>query len=360
MSSFFKHLGMVAFALLPLLSSAALQTGKVQVGKTSGAVTIIDANAQRKPLATGAVFQEGSLVETGINSTAELVFSNGASLVLTPNTLVQLRTFRQVPSAAIIDPYRQIDKDPSPSVTELEVPRGKIIGEVRKLNALSTFTVKTPAGLVRIRGTVFSIEYRVAANGMGKITVDCVRGSVETTVYSSNAGPVSVEPGMQMSSNVATAALVNSIAQAANAELGAPRPPAPAPEILAALSKPVRIVAYPIPAEDLQIVSAILAANTTLPAEVATTIGAMAATAPSRAQIFAGGSDEPSKGFGSVISDRQPSDDVVKVGKKNAPNGPATTSNGGSTSLDETLRKLGENVDRSVEKQQTFGTNAGG
>ena len=88
MSSFFKHLGMVAFALLPILSSAALQTGKVQVGKVSGTVTIIDAKAQRKPLANGATFQEGSLVETGVNSTAELVFSNGASVVLTPNTLI--------------------------------------------------------------------------------------------------------------------------------------------------------------------------------------------------------------------------------------------------------------------------------
>jgi hypothetical protein len=360
MSSFIKHLGMVAFALLPILSSAALQTGKVQVGKTSGAVTIIDANAQRKPLATGAVFQEGSLVETGINSTAELIFSNGASLVLTPNTLVQLRTFRQVPSAAIIDPYRQIDKDPSPSVTELEVPRGKIIGEVRKLNALSTFTVKTPAGLVRIRGTVFSIEYRVAANGMGKITVECVRGSVETTVYSSNAGPVSVDPGTQMSSNVASAALLSSIAQSASVEAGAPRPPAPSPAILATLAKPVQIIACPIPAEDLQSLAAILTANSTAPAEIAATIGAMAATAPSRDQIFPGGSDVPAKGFGSVITDRQPSDDVAKTGKKNAPNGPTTTSSGGSTSLDETLRKLGENVDRSVESQQVFSTNPGG
>jgi len=351
---------MVAFALLPILSSAALQTGKVQVGKTSGAVTIIDANAQRKPLATGAVFQEGSLVETGINSTAELIFSNGASLVLTPNTLVQLRTFRQVPSAAIIDPYRQIDKDPSPSVTELEVPRGKIIGEVRKLNALSTFTVKTPAGLVRIRGTVFSIEYRVAANGMGKITVECVRGSVETTVYSSNAGPVSVDPGTQMSSNVASAALLSSIAQSASVEAGAPRPPAPSPAILATLAKPVQIIACPIPAEDLQSLAAILTANSTAPAEIAATIGAMAATAPSRDQIFPGGSDVPAKGFGSVITDRQPSDDVAKTGKKNAPNGPTTTSSGGSTSLDETLRKLGENVDRSVESQQVFSTNPGG
>jgi len=217
MSSFFKHLGMVAFALLPVLSSAALQTGKVQVGKISGTVTIIDAKAQRKPLASGAVFQEGSRVETGVDSTAELVFSNGASVVLTPSTLLELRTFRQVPSEGIIDPYRQIEKDPSPSVTEVEVPRGKIIGEVRKLNALSTFTVKTPAGLVRIRGTVFTVEYRVGPDGLGRIVVNCVRGSVETTVYSANVGPVAVEPGMQMASAVASANLINSLAAAANA-----------------------------------------------------------------------------------------------------------------------------------------------
>ena len=99
MSSFFKHLGMVAFALLPILSTAALQTGKVQVGKVSGSVTLIEGKSQRKALANGTFFQEGSLVETGVNSTAELVFSNGASVVLTPNTLVELRTFRQVPSA---------------------------------------------------------------------------------------------------------------------------------------------------------------------------------------------------------------------------------------------------------------------
>ena len=253
MSSFFKHLGMVAFALLPILSSAALQTGKVQVGKVSGTVTIIDAKAQRKPLANGATFQEGSLVETGVNSTAELVFSNGASVVLTPNTLIELRTFRQVPSAGIIDPYRQIDKDPSPSVTELEVPRGKIIGEVRKLNALSTFTVKTPAGLVRIRGTVFTIEYRVGADGIGRIVVDCVRGSVETTVFSSNAGPVTVEPGMQASSAVASAALITSITRAST---GATKAAPPSAAALAVLSKPVQIMLYPIPAEDMAAIAA--------------------------------------------------------------------------------------------------------
>jgi hypothetical protein len=350
MSSFFKHLGMVAFALLPILSSAALQTGKVQVGKVSGTVTIIDAKAQRKPLANGATFQEGSLVETGVNSTAELVFSNGASVVLTPNTLIELRTFRQVPSAGIIDPYRQIDKDPSPSVTELEVPRGKIIGEVRKLNALSTFTVKTPAGLVRIRGTVFTIEYRVGPDGIGRIVVDCVRGSVETTIFSSNAGPITVDPGMQASSAVPSAALITSITRAST---GATKAPALSAATLAVLSKPIQIMVYPIPAEDMAAIAALLGENSTLNVEVATTINAMAQTMPTRTQIFGGGiGGAPNKGFGTVITDSQVTDTVAKESKVGAPGGPMNTTTGGSSSIDETLKKITDNVDRTVEQKQ--------
>lgn len=356
MKSFIKFLGMVAFALLPVLSSAALQTGKVQVGKVSGTVTLIDGKAQRKPLANGATFQEGSLVETGVNSTAELVFSNGASVVLTPNTLIELRTFRQVPSADITDPYRQIEKDPSPSVTELEVPRGKIIGEVRKLNALSTFTVKTPAGLVRIRGTVFTVEYRVGPDGIGRIVVDCVRGSVETTIYSSNAGPVTVEPGMQASSAVASAALINSLAKAP----GEPKAAAPSAATLALLSKPVLIFVYPIPTEDMAAIAALLGANSTLPVEVSTTVNAMAQTMPTRAEIFAGGiGGAPNKSFGTVISGSHVTDTVAKEDKTGAPGAPMNTTTGGSETLDATLKKITDNVDRTVEQKQVNPTPTG-
>ena len=352
MTSFFKHLGMVAFALLPVLSSAALQSGKVQVGKITGSVTIIDAKAQRKPLATGAIFQEGARVETGVDSTAELVFSNGASLVLTPSTLLELRTFRQVPSAGITDPYRQIEKDPSPSVTEVEVPRGKIIGEVRKLNALSTFTVKTPAGLVRIRGTVFSIEYRVGSDGIGRVVVSCVRGSVETIVYSSNVGPVSVDPGMQTSSSVPSAALISNLARASGAPAGG-NAPAPAPAALAAALAPVKVLLYPIPAEELAEISAILAAASTLPAEVSTTINAMAATAPSLAAIFPNGAAEPAKAFGQVVSESPVTDDKVPESKAGAPGAPLSSSNGGGgTQMDDNLKKITDNVNRSVEQKQ--------
>jgi hypothetical protein len=351
MISFFKHLGMLAFALLPVLSSAALQSGKVQAGKITGNVTIIDGKSQRQPLASGTVFQEGSRVETGVDSTAELVFSNGASLVLTPSTLLELRTFRQVPSAGITDPYRQIEKDPSPSVTEVEVPRGKVIGEVRKLNALSTFTVKTPAGLVRIRGTVFSVEYLIGPDGLGKFSVSCVRGAVESIVYSSNVGPVSVDPGMQTSSTVPSAALINSLARA----------DAPAsPEAAAAALAPVKVMAFPIPSEELSVLSAVLAAASTLPAEVSATINAMAQTAPSLAAIFPNGATEPSKTFGQVITDSQVTDVKVVESKVGAPGAPLSSSNGGGgTTMDDNLKRISDNVNRSVEQKQVNPTPTG-
>jgi hypothetical protein len=355
MISFFKYLGMVALALLPVLSSAALQTGKVQVGKITGNVTLIDAKSQRKPLATGAVFQEGSRVETGVDSTAELVFSNGASLVLTPSTLLELRTFRQVPSAGITDPYRQIEKDPSPSVTEVEVPRGKIIGEVRKLNALSTFTVKTPAGLVRIRGTVFTVEYRVGPDGLGKIVVSCVRGSVETTVYSSNVGPVTVDPGMQTASSVPSAALISSLALSTG---GA----APVAKTAAAAAlAPVQVLLFPIPAEELAEISTLLAAASTLPAEVSTTINAMAQTAPTLAAIFPNGALLPAKGFGQVVSESPVTDEKVAESKAGAPGAPLSSSNGGGgTQMDDNLKKITDNVNRSVEQTQLNPSATGG
>ena len=352
MISFFKYLGMVAFALLPVLSSAALQTGKFQVGKITGTADLIDGKSQRKPLESGAIFQEGARIETGVDSTAELFLSNGSSLVLTPSTLIEVRTFRQVPSPDITVPYRQIEKDPSPSVTEVMVSRGKVISEVRKLNALSTFSIKTPAGLARVRSAVFSVEYRLGQDGIGKIAVSCVRGVVETTVYSSNVGPVPVEPGMQTSSSVPSAALINSLARSAE-----PASPAAAAAALA----PVKVLVFPIPSEELSVLSSVLAAASSQPSEVSATINAMAQTAPSVQAIFPNGASEPVKTLGQVITDSQVTDLKVVESKVGAPGAPLSTSNGGGgTTMDDSLKRISDNVNRTVEQKQLDPSATGG
>ncbi len=340
MISFFKHLGMVAFALLPVLSSAALQTGKVQAGKITGNVTIIDAKSQRKPLATGAVFQEGARVETGVDSTAELVFSNGASLLLIPGTLLEIRTFRQVPSAGITDPYRQIQADPSPSVTEVELSRGKVIGEVRKLNALSTFTVKTPAGLTRIRGTVFTVEYQQLTNDLCKHISTCVRGSVDTWIYGDNAGYWTIEPGRTL--------------LAINWVLPGPVPFVPKP------FEKKGLFLYTTHTSEFLGISSYLTEFSTLPPEVSTTIASMAQTAPKKEDVFPNGTTVPVKPYAQDITDGPVAEEVAGT-KAGAPAAPVSMSNGGGgTTYDESLKKIYDNVNRSVEMRQLNPTPTGG
>lgn len=343
MISFFKQLGMAAIALLPLMSFGALQMGNVQVGKASGNVSLIDAKSQRKPLTAGLVFQEGNRIETAADSTAELVFSNGASLILTPGTLLEVRTFRQVPSAAIVDPYRQIKADPSPSVTEVEVTRGKIIGEVRKLNSLSTFTVKTPVGLTRIRGTVFTVEY-LLKNGIASHVSTCLRGSIVSYSPISLAGLVTINPGW-------TYVFIGPQASA---------------ESLAKLS-PYRegdhskTFLYTTPAEELASISSIISTSSTLPPEVSTTIGFMAPTAPKQEDVFPNGATEPVKPYGQDITDGSVAVEKKPTAKVSSPDAPMTQSNGGGgTTYDESLKKIIDNANRSVELKQLNPTPTGG
>ena len=201
----FRILGLVGLLAAPLISHAALQNGKVEFGFIKGKSVLINPQSERKPAATGLVFEEGYRVETAVGTTSELVLSNGATLVLDTDTSLEVRTFRQVGNE-LIKPgqYRLLDKEPSPSVTEIVVKRGKITGEVRKLNPQSTFTIKTPVGVARIRGTVFTVEYsQNNRKGTGNIKVAVVRGVVEVTVNGSNNGPSLVQPGRQMSAQAA-------------------------------------------------------------------------------------------------------------------------------------------------------------
>jgi FecR protein len=193
------------FALSLLLFSsalchAALQNGKLQVSIIKGQSSLTNPQSIKEPVVKGKLFEQGYKVETTKDSTVELCLSNGSTILVNPETLLEVRTFRQVASNLIIEgAYQQLDKEPSPSVVEIFVIKGKIIGEVRKLNPQSSFTIKSPAGVARIRGTVYSVEYsRNESARMGNMEVACVKGSVEVTVNGSDSGSQAVEPGKKM------------------------------------------------------------------------------------------------------------------------------------------------------------------
>ncbi|MEI6283827.1 MAG: FecR family protein [Opitutae bacterium] len=182
------------------LCHAALQNGKIQVSITKGESSLINPQSIKEPVVKGKLFEQGYKVETKKDSTVELCLSNGSTILVNPETLLEIRTFRQVASSLIVEgAYQQLDKEPSPSVVEILVVKGKIIGEVRKLNPQSSFTIKSPAGVARIRGTVYSVEYsRNETTRTGNMEVACVKGSVEVTVNGSDSGSQAVEPGKKM------------------------------------------------------------------------------------------------------------------------------------------------------------------
>ncbi|MFM7398102.1 MAG: FecR domain-containing protein [Verrucomicrobiota bacterium] len=196
-----RVLTVLGLMLLPVVGTAALQDGKVLVGNLTGSAFSIDAKKARKPLTSGFLFSpaEGYHIETAAASTAELILSNGSTLIVSPESLIEVKTFRQVASSAIVEgSYQKFDKEPSPSVTEIEVKRGKVVGEVRKLSPLSSYVIKTPVGMARIRGTVFTVGFIRNANGTVTMSIACARGSVEAVVYEANTGPVTVAPGKQL------------------------------------------------------------------------------------------------------------------------------------------------------------------
>ena len=221
-----------AFALLVFSSAlchAALQNGKVQVAVIKGTTSLTNPQSIKEPIATGKLFEQGYKVETGKDSTVELCLSNGSTVLINPETIIEIKTFRQVPSNLIVDgAYQKLDKEPSPSVVEISVTQGKIIGEVRKLNPQSSFTIKSPSGVARIRGTVYSVQYsKNRSNGTGNMEVACVKGSVEVTIEGSNSGPTQVEPGKK----------INAVAPLADRAEG--NQPIPAEPVQMSLSTPV-------------------------------------------------------------------------------------------------------------------------
>ena len=182
------------------LCHAALQNGKFQVSITKGESLLTNPQSIKEPVVKGKLFEQGYKVETKKDSTVELCLSNGSTILVNPDTLLEVRVFRQVASNLIVEgAYQKLDKEPTPSVVEIYVIKGKIIGEARKLNPQSSFTIKSPAGVARIRGTVYSVEYsRNESTRTGNMEVACVKGSVEVTVNGSDSGSQAVEPGKKM------------------------------------------------------------------------------------------------------------------------------------------------------------------
>jgi hypothetical protein len=358
MNTLFRSLTLAVLALLPAVASAALQNGKVQVGMVKGTATLFDPAAKQTALASGRVFEQGYRVETSASSTAELILSNGSTLIVNPESLVEVRTFRQVVSELIVDgEYQKLEKEPSPSVTEIVVTRGKVIGEVRKLNPQSSYVIKTPVGVARIRGTIYTVQYSTEGANAGKLVVGCVKGSVEATVYAANSGPVSVEPGKQISATApvqSTAAPGEAPAPGTTTQPGATETTQPGTTTTqpgtteAAPTGSVSISMADMDKATISAVGATIAASTSLPPSISQGVEAQAQLAPTADQITPVNVSTPK----TTASDPATTTAGTTTTTTTAPTAPASTSTGGGNALDATISKITDTVQQVVEKQQ--------
>ena len=96
----FKHASILLAGAFIAASSllAQMQQGKIQAFMVRGSVQLInDSTGESMLLARGQEFTEGHTVMTNNESSALLLFSNGSSINLSPNSSLNITQFLLVP-----------------------------------------------------------------------------------------------------------------------------------------------------------------------------------------------------------------------------------------------------------------------
>ncbi len=203
--------------------AAADSVGQIKAFMVTGSASVRNANGQTTPLVRNDLVPVGSTIITGDTGGVLLVFSNGAAMQIKPNSEVGITKFEQAAfdTQGGQNTFIRLNADPSKSTTELDLQKGTLAGEVKKLNqaAGSQFTVNTPAGSAGIRGTIPS--FTVERDGTGKVisvTIACAEGTVSFKPNTiSNLGralqtnSVNVEQGGQVKLAISTDANNNII-----------------------------------------------------------------------------------------------------------------------------------------------------
>jgi len=120
--------------------------GVATVKVVTGNATAIVGGAPRA-VSTGLELRAGDTISTGPNSTVILdLAENGNALSVKPDSTLKIETLT----------FQGTGID-TVATTELDLTKGSIIGNVKKLSAASRYEVKTQNGVAGIRGTAFHI-----------------------------------------------------------------------------------------------------------------------------------------------------------------------------------------------------------
>jgi len=150
--------------------------GNVRVLKVKGTVTISIAGNPHEALKEGAFVQQKQEIQTAKDSQAWLLFSNGTTVTIQPNSIFSVDKFLQTPFDSDKVDYTKVKSEPSISQTKISVNEGSIIADVAKLKKDSTFQIGTPVGVAGIRGTLIQVTVNTTAGGSVSVTVNLPEG----------------------------------------------------------------------------------------------------------------------------------------------------------------------------------------
>ena len=187
--SVFQRLAVCVLAIAIVTSAAAQGTAKVV--RIKGAARYTTGNNVWLPLKTGALLKPGSLIQTSSErgSFVDLVLGDGEAPIARPamagasdaHSDARSRSYTPNADQNIVRLFEntvlQVDKLSSMetgagtvSETQLDLQRGRIFGNVKKMSAASRYEVKLPNGVAGIRGTIYSLS----AEGVVQVLVGSV------------------------------------------------------------------------------------------------------------------------------------------------------------------------------------------
>ena len=138
----------------------AMPLANAKILNLSGTVTVHQGEdvASVTALKVGDIIKQGDVISTGSQSTVKFALSNGSVIDLDPNSQVVLEILQQKPFKGQ-KTYQHLDRDPSQSISLLNMNYGSLLGNVKQLTKASKFNVKTPLGVAVVRGTRFRVGF---------------------------------------------------------------------------------------------------------------------------------------------------------------------------------------------------------
>ena len=207
-------LGLCAVTL-PAARAQATDPGRIVLARVTGDVSVTNKATQVAARAANAQeIAQGSIVTTPKGGSVVLVFSNGATINLKEDSVLDIEQFLQDPFGDPFNPATATD-EPSVSNTKLNLTRGELVGNVKHLkkDKGSSFSVQTPVGAAGIRGTTFRIVYRPDGTGKAFFSLTTAEGNVElatgtvTLPVAAGAGKEAKEVVLEATVNPTTGAV---------------------------------------------------------------------------------------------------------------------------------------------------------